>query len=228
MAEFQVDVIGVEDLLEIEGAWSSEDFRALLGEMDFDEAEDLPEDQLREMCVMYLQDRKPAEAAEILLRRRLGGDLTKGQISNISHEMLEEKLWEQYSDMTLHERLFHVGSLLAAAFPRSVPEPDAVEVRLEVRGLDPEAQRALDEGLREPMLVRLLAAGMPASAPLHRMFGEAVQGGPFREAESIAWSVQAATGEGGVTSIRVIGSGCWLDILKRTSEFQAKIKADKK
>lgn len=227
MLQFNVDVTRVVDMPEMEGAWSSADFRSLLKSMDVDDADGIDDDQTREMALMFLQEQEPADAAALLLKHRLGDALTKGQIDNISHEMLEDKLWEQYSDMSLHERLFHVGSMLALAFPRSVPVPDAVQVDLVLRGVNDEATKVLQQPLKEALIIRLLAAGMPPSAPVHRMFGDALKGTKFPEAESIVWIVDAEPFENGELKLQITGSGCWFDALKGTRSYEATAHPDK-
>lgn len=223
---FNVDVRGFSVLEEIEGSWSSEDFEQLLDRMEFGDSADLSPDDLREMCVLSLRDMEPAKAASILLQYRLGDSLSKGQIQNVSHEMLDEKLWEEYADMPLHERFFHVGGLLYQAFPSVVPVPDAVEVRLAVTAKDHEGARLLEAPLHETLIVRLLADGMPDDAPLNRLFGEAVRGKPFPEAESIVWIVNSEPLEAGGVGLQVIGSGYWFDALRETKSFTSAARPD--
>ncbi len=226
MADFRVEVRGFTVLEEIEGSWTSDDFRRLLERMDFGDTAGLAADELREMCVLSLQDREPAAAAALLLEHRLGDALGKGQIQNVSHEMLDEKLWEEYADMPLHERLFHVGSLLYQAFPGLVPVPDAVDVRLAVKANGPEGERVLSEPLHESLLARLLADGMPDSAPINRLFGDAVAGGPFPEAESIVWIVAVEPVDARTVHLQIVGSGYWLDALRETRSYESSAKAD--
>lgn len=223
---FDVSVLGFAVLEEIEGAWTGEDFARLLERMEFGDTAGLGAEELREMCVMSLQDRKPAAAAALLLEHRLGDVLSKGQIQNISNEMLDEKLWEEYADMPLHERLFHVGSLLHQAFPRVVPVPDAVDVRLEVTAGDAEGAQILAHPLHESFLARLLAEGMPESATLNRLFEDAIRGAPFPEAESIVWIVHQEAVEPRTVHLRIVGSGHWLDALRGTKSFRSAARPD--
>ncbi|MFT4822712.1 MAG: hypothetical protein ACI9DH_001532 [Halioglobus sp.] len=88
------------------------------------------------MCLLSLQDLKPEEAAEIILRLYLGDKLSSGQIQNIAREMLDEKLWEEYADLSLHERLFHVGALLHETFPAHFPRPDPICVTLNIKPMN--------------------------------------------------------------------------------------------
>ncbi len=226
MARYRIDVRSFTEVQEIEGSWTPADFRQVLDALDFGDTSDVAEADLRELCLLALQDREPAEAAAVLLAHKLGDALGKGQRQNVSHEMLDEKLWEEYADMHLHERFFHVGSVLHQAFPRVVPLPDAVEVRLEVRAEDVEGERVLAGTLHESLLVRLLADGMPESATLRRMFGDALRGARFPEAESIAWIVTQQHVDARIAELRIIGSGYWLDALRQTKSYGSSARAD--
>ena len=42
-----------------------------------------------------------------MLKHDMGDVLRDGQIRNVAGEMREEKLWEEYSNSTLHERFFN-------------------------------------------------------------------------------------------------------------------------
>lgn len=225
-APFHVSVLGFSVLEEIEGSWTPDDFQQLLERMDFDDLAGLDAGELREMCVLALRDLEPAQAAALLLQHRLGDVLGPGQIQNVSHEMLDEKLWEEYADMPLHERFFHVGSLLYQAFPRLVAAPDAVEVSLEVTAGDEEGERLLKRPLHESLLVRLLADGMPDAASLNRVFGESVRGRAFPEAESIVWIFDTEPFADGRLRLDVIGSGCWLDALRETRSYASSARPD--
>jgi len=117
-ASFSVQLIEFSTLQEIEGTWTTDGFAALLDAMEFGDRSDLPDAELRDMCLMSLQDQAPEEAAYLVLKQVIGDTLREGQLRNISNEMLTEKLWEEYVDPDFHERLFNVGSVLYAAMPR--------------------------------------------------------------------------------------------------------------
>lgn len=226
MTPFVVRVLGFTELAEIEGSWTDPDFARLFELLGLEGAGELAGGELREMCLLGLQDLKPQAAAALLLTHRLGDELGRGQIQNVSTEMLDEKLWEEYADMPLHERLFHVGSLLHQAFPGSFPEPDAVEARLEITAETAEARRDLAGTPGEPFVVRLLAHGMPDTSPLNRLFGDAVAGAAFPEAASIAWIVEWGAPDGARRELRVLGSGYWLDALRGTKSYGSSARAE--
>ena len=217
----QVRVERFETVEEIDGAWTAARLAALLDAMDYGSTADLTDAELREMTVLSLQDRSPAEAAELLLANRVGDRLTLGQRQTLGHDLTEEKLWEHHADMSLHEELFHVASLAYQAFPRVFHTPDAARVHLALRPENAAAREAIAAGVREPMLVRLLAEGMDESAILRRLFGEALAGGPFPEAESIVWSFEARPLDGGGVEVDLLSSGYWLDPLADVEAYTA-------
>ena len=127
---FHVQVLSFSNLLEIEGARTADNFAALLDVMEYGDRSGLNYAELRDMCILSLQDLKPEDAAYLVLKHDMGEVLRDGQARNLASEMLDEKLWEEYAYSSLHERLFNIGSLLYEAFPRSFPKPDAVRVEL--------------------------------------------------------------------------------------------------
>ena len=157
---YQVRLLRFSNILEISGAWTSDDIGGLLDAMEYGDRTGMSDEELREMCILSLQDLKPVGAAYAVLKHDMSDVLREGQISDLSHEMLDEKLWEEYSDASLYERLFNVGSLLYAAHPNVFPEPDAACVEIEITAIDTGARRQLFSGLDESFLVRLLADGM--------------------------------------------------------------------
>lgn len=225
-AQFKLKVIRFSILNELEGVWRLDDFLELLELMEFGDTAGIEADELREVCLMSLQDLGPRDAASLLLQYKLGDKLGKGQISNMSSEMLDEKLWEEDSDMTLHEQLFNVGSLLSAAFPSRFPEPDAVRVTLHITAGNVLAEQVLSQSLSESFLVRLLADGMDDGAVLRRLFDEQLTSRSFPEAESIVWTVHAEAISDSSVQVEVISSGYWLDSLRSTRAYESNAYGD--
>lgn len=163
---YDIEVLKFSNLLEIEGAWHTDDFRALLDAMEFGDHSKLADADLREMCLMSLQDQKPVGAAYLVLKHVIAEDLKEGQLRNMSHEMLSEKLWEEYVDPAFHERLFNVGCLLYVAIPWSFPKPDAVHVSLKVTASDAVSWQSLTPSPTEALIVRMHADGMESRVGL--------------------------------------------------------------
>ncbi|NQV82973.1 MAG: hypothetical protein HQ494_04055 [Rhodospirillales bacterium] len=223
---FRVRLLRFSNIMEIEGARTTGDFKALLKAMEYGDQSGLSDDDKREMCIMSLQEQGPKDAAYLVLKHDLSDVLSDGQMRNLAGEMLDEKLWEEYANSSLHERLFNVGSLLYAAFPRSFPQPDAVHVELEVTAASAGAKQLLTHSLDESFLVRLLADGMDTDAVLYRLYGEQLSGKSFPNAAEVVWIVRTEAISEGVMRIEVISSGYWLDALSRTKLYDSTAYAD--
>lgn len=223
---YQVQLVSFVNIREIEGARTARDYAALLEAMEYGDQSGMSDGDLREMCLMSLQDQSPEEAAYLVLKHDLGGALRDGQLRNMANEMLEEKLWEDYVDPDFHERLFNVGSLLFAAMPKVFPEPDAVRVRLKVTAMDAASRQLLTAAPDESFLVRLLADGMDDHAVLHRLYGEQLAGRSFPNADDIVWILRTEAVNADAMMIEVIGSGYWLDPLGQTKSYESRAYAD--
>lgn len=223
---FRVRVLSFSILREIEGSRGADSYSALLDAMDYGDTSGMGDDELREMCIMSLQELSPEEAAAVVIKHDLGDRLKDAQIRNIASEMLDDKLWEQHADMSLHERMFHIGSLLYEAFPRTFPEPDAVRVVLEVAATGEAGRELLAQPLHESFLVRLLADGMPKGSVLHRLFDEQIDGNTFPEADAIVWIVQTESVAADSVKIDLVSSGYWLDALRDTTMYDSTAHAD--
>lgn len=223
---FNVEIVRFSNILEIEGAWGGADFKALLDAMEFGDHSQLSDAELREMCIMSLQDQAPDEAAFVVLNHVIPADLKESQLRNMSHEMSSEKLWEEYVDPAFHERLFNVGSLLYAAMPRSFPKPDAVHVSLKVMAGDAASWQAIAPLPTDALSVRLLADGMEDNAVLRRLYGEQLAGKSFPNAAEIVWITDIHPEQDLCLTMNVTGSGYWLDALEGTKSYTSNAHAD--
>lgn len=210
---------------ELTGAHNALDDRALLDAMDYGDLSGVNDGDLRELCLMSLQDREPEDAALLVLQLHLNDRLRPGQLQNLAHKMADEKVWEQYPDMALHEDLFVVASVLYQAFPKVFPTPDAVRAEVEVTATTDEGRALLQSPLPEPFVIRLLADGMPQGL-LHRLFDDQLEGARFPEAEGIAWTVQQTAADGGGVRLEVISSARWLAPLRHSDAWTSRAFAD--
>ena len=224
--DFHIEVLDFRVLREIEGAWTQADFAALLETMDFGETGVMSDAEMREIALLALQDLEPVEAAELVLTQHLGQRLKSGQIQNAANEMLEEKLWEEYADLSLHEGMFNVASLLYAAFPGVFPQPDAIHVTLEVEAASEDGRDILARPLNESFVVRLLADGMDDDSVLHRLFEDQLKGRSFPEADNIVWIWEVDSSRAPAITIQVTSSGCWLDPLRGTKAYESSAHID--
>lgn len=218
MPSCHVSVVEFEELAKLDGDWNAGDFEALLVLLDIDGGSKMDTAEAKEMCLMALADKEPEDAAALLMTYKLAGDLTEGQIRNYSNECQFEKLWEQSAEMQLHRRIFSVASLLAEINEQVFPTPDAIRVKLQVECAADQATE-LDSDIESACVLRMLAIGMEDGAILKRLFHDQLAGGPFPEADSIAWEISSTRNDTGI-ELSVISSGYWLDGLSETEGFQ--------
>lgn len=218
MPSCHVSVVEFEELTKLDGDWDATDFAALLVKLDMDGGPQLDAAEAKEMCLMALSDLEPDEAAAVLLTYKLAGDLTDGQIRNYSNECQFEKLWEQSPEMHLHRRIFSVASLLTEIDEQTFPTPDALRVKFQV-ACAPDEAVDLDPPIESASVLRMLSVGMEDGAILKRLFHDQLNGGPFPEADSIAWDVVSTRNETGI-ELTVTSSGYWLEGLRETEGFE--------
>ena len=223
---FSVQLQEFSSLLEIDGAWTLSDYSKLLDAMEFGDVSQIDDGELRDMCLMSLQDLEPEEAAFLVLDHVIGDSLREGQLRNMANEMLDEKLWEEYVDPSFHERLFNVGSLLYAAFPRVFPKPDAVRIVLDITSENATALQRVSSSLNESFLIRLLADGMDGHSVLHRMYDEQLKGESFPEADQVVWMARIASFGDSTLRVELISSGYWLDLLEETRSYESTAYSD--
>ena len=223
---FKVKLTKFTNLKELPNSRTKKDYISILESLDFDGIEQILDDELEEMCVMSLQDLAPEEAAKIIIKLDLGTVLKAGQIDHLSNEMLEEKLWEEYADLALHENFFNIGSLLYKAFPKEVPTPDAVELELEIEALNKSSQEDLSNALNESLLVRLIADGMDDHSSLKRLFEEQIKSHKFPEAQNIIWTFTQENTNEHTVKVTIISSGYWMDMLRNAREFESSAHPD--
>ena len=215
-----VQLLKFSTITELPNTWKEQNFKDLLIEMDFDGVDAIPPNELKDMCHMALTDYEPEEAAEMILSYIFKDRLNFKQIQNISHEMLDEKLWEEYADISMHEDFFNVGQLLYEAFNGKFPQPEAVRFQVKVTAKN-EADLEVFEGQTETPLMRLLVKGMPENTLINRLFDEQLAGSSFAEAKDIIWQLKKEKGEGGTSMIfDVISSEYWFHDFKYVEDFE--------
>ena len=228
---FQVTVEAFDETQSIPGGLTQVDYRALLEKLDFDGIEEIGEDELGQYAAMALQDLEPEEGAALVLSHVLSGRLRPGQIQNLCEEMKDERQWEEYPDLHCHEPIFNAQVLLHEAFPADYPAPDVVRVSVRIEAVSAEGKSLLRKRVSEPLLVRMLADGMPGTAILRRFFDDQLAKRPFPEASQILWtySVEArdAEGQAAAHSVATIYSPrYWMGPLDDVESFSSAAFAD--
>ncbi|MGB3776271.1 MAG: hypothetical protein WA951_13525 [Leeuwenhoekiella sp.] len=199
--------------------WDSADYRALLEAFEFEDAANTPENELREMLFLAMSDLEPDESARIVLNYKLGEKLNEGQIEQISHEMLQDKISEEYADINHHHELFHINQLLYKGYNGNFPSAKASIIEFELKPLKNDKAE-----IDKTFVLRALAAGMNERAILKRLFEDQLNGEKdFPEAEAILWEFNDL----GEDQYRLITSEYWLDQSDfESGEFEATVEAE--
>lgn len=216
---------GFKTITALPNSWSNQDYKNLLELMDFDGIAALNPEELKEMCLMSLTDNEPEEAAKLVLEYRFENRLNAGQIANLSNEILDEKLWEEYADLSMHEDFFNVHQLLYDAFEGTFPHAEAVSFSVKLVAKDKKSLTVFDQYAEAP-LIRLLVNGLPDNNLIYRLFDEQIDGETFKEAKDIIWQLKSEKGQENEIIFHVISSSYWFKDFKYSEPYEAETHAD--
>jgi len=224
-AKFSVKIDSFRKVSQIQGAWSDQDYRDLLSIMDFeDDVDKMDAAELREMCLMSLNDLGPADAAKAVLVH-LFPELEKGKIDQVSHDMIDDCSWEEYPDCMLHERFFNAYGLLREAFNGTFARPTGVELKMTVTAEHVEDMTIFDESLHSSIM-RLLANGQGNDALINRLYEEQIKGTQFPEAPGLVWQLKQVMDEGLTRQFSLVSSYFWMESFEQVESFDAVSHAD--
>lgn len=218
--QFKVTPDHVKTIEVLPNSWNTDDYKNLLEIMDYGDTAELSDKELEEMCLLSLSDNEPNEAAEIVLKYLFKEQLNEGQVDNLSHEMLNDHTWEEYSDMTMHETFFNAGQLLYKAYNGKFPHPKAIHfnVTFEVK-----SKMMLDVFREdtEAQVIRILAQGMPENTLLKRLFKDELQDGDFPESKDIIWQLHKVSETDTSITYDVLSSNRWFEDFKYVEDYEA-------
>jgi hypothetical protein len=182
---YQVVIKNIDTVNELEGYWLDEDFIQLLEKFNYPDGATAEKSSLPELLEMAISDYEPSEAAEIVLKYKLGEELNDGQIEQISHNMLIDKVCEEYPEIHMQGTLFHVNQLLFKAYNGKFPNAKASVVHFSMTPTDGEIQKLTAENV-----LKLLNNGLSDRNLIKRLFeNQMSQNVPFPEAEGIVWEL---------------------------------------
>ena len=224
-AKFTVQIDSFKKISKIPNAWSGDEYKALLTLMDFDDDVDaMDAAELREMCMMSLNDQEPVGAAKVVLTH-LFPELSAGKIDQISHDMLDDRSWEEYPDCLLHERFFSAYALLREAFNGTFAKPTGVELAITVTAEHIEEMAIFDESLHSS-IVRLLANGQGDDVLINRLYEDQIKGTHFPEAPGLVWQLKQVADEGTTRQFSLVSSYFWMESFEQVESFEAESHAD--
>ena len=222
---FDVSVSSVNEIHDMPGTWSDDDYRKLLAQLEVDDVGDLSGSDLLDMTLMALQDLEPDDAADAILAYKLADSISAGARQNIVQDLLDDQRpWEEAADIKLHARIFAAAVLLQIAFPSNFSKPDMMRVILHVRATRTEASEFLTNQPEAAFVARMLADALSENSILERLFDEQLQAHSFPEAEGIIWRAEFANqllAENSTADLTVYSSEHWLKSMESISDFQS-------
>lgn len=199
----KIKIIETKSITEVESYWNNEDFKNLLIEFDFPDPETIKEENLKGMLHMAITDFEPSDAASILLTYKLGGKLNEGQIQSLSHEMIKDKVAEEYPEPSLHYDLFNINQFLYKAYNGTFPNTEATLLEFEV--LDDEG---IDIGSDREILTKIIAGGLRDNSLIKRLYSDQLDGSAaFEDAHKFIWTIQNPT----KNHYQILTSNYWID-----------------
>jgi len=212
--KYQITINSTNTVDEIEEYWTNEDYVKLLEKFDYPDAADADPATLRELLFMAISDFEPRDAAVVVLEYKLSEDLNEGQIQQISNDMFLDKVCEEYPEIALHAKLFHINQLLFKAYNGKFPNAKATIVTLTIAPLESENKIQLTK----EYVLKLLSKGLSDGNLIKRLFDHAMnENAPFPEAEDVLWDLTTTDN----LNYTILTSEYWLnkeDII--ASEFE--------
>ncbi|MBU0945542.1 MAG: hypothetical protein KJ804_02380 [Proteobacteria bacterium] len=225
--EFNVEILSLVKISAIENAWMADDYKALLSMMDIgeDELGGMSESELKEMCLMSLNDFEHHESAKFLLRHIFKDEITEGKIDQLSHQMVENKLWEEHADSAYHRSLFNAYELLREAYNGIFKEPTGVKFTIKITSNIKDSFDIFDSSLHA-VIVRLLSNGLAEDAILTRLYEEQISGKNFSDAKNILWILKEISITETERQYEITSSDLWFGELEEGMSFEATAHAD--
>ena len=200
--KYHVIINNIKSAQELQNAWTTEDYIQLLERFGFDDAQNSKPEEILELLFMAISDYEPEEAAAIVLEYKLSDYLNANQIEQISNEMLEDKISEEYADISLHHQLFNINQLLYKAYNGTFPNAKATIIEFEIEHLDKNKK-----GITEEIVLKCFNTTLSGNNVIKRLFSEQLAGKKeFKEAEHIAWQLNHLSN----TTFNLITSDYWI------------------
>ena len=180
--KYHVIINSVKTVDELKNAWTKEDYIALLDKFGLEETDNSSLSELLELLAMAITDFEPEEAAAIVLDYKLSQQLNENQIEQISHEMLLDKISEEYADISLHHQLFNINQLLYKAYNGTFPNAKATVVEFEITP---------NKDVTKENVLKALNVTLTNNNVIKRLFSNQLAGKEeFDEADSIIWKLE--------------------------------------
>ena len=181
--KYHIIINSVKTVEELKKAWSIKDYRTLLEKFGLEDTSNATEQELLEFLTMAISDFEPNEAAAIVLEYKLSEQLNENQIDQLSHEMLLDKISEEYPDISLHHQLYNINQLLHKAYNRTFPNTKATVIEFEITP---------NEDITKEVILKSFEKTLANNNIIKRLFSSQLAGEEaFDESESIIWDLTA-------------------------------------
>ncbi len=201
--KIKINILDITTVNEFDFYWRPEDYINLLKEFDFADAEKSDKDELLELLYLAISDFEPDESARILLNYKLKEKLNQGQIQSISHDMLIDKVSEEYPEPALHFDLFNINQLLYKAYNGTFPNTEASIIKLTLSPI-----KRTDHNIDKEIIIKALCGGLKDNNLIRRLFQDQIDGiEPFADAEKTIWRFKDIENN----NYQIISSKYWID-----------------
>ncbi|WP_417370759.1 hypothetical protein [Gelidibacter japonicus] len=179
---YHMVINSVKTVEEFTDAWTNVDYLELLDRFGFPDGEKSKPEDLEELLFMAISDFEGPEAAAILLDYKLSEHLTEGQIEQMSHDMILDKISEEYSDISLHHDLFNINQLLFKAYNGTFPSAKATIVEFEITP---------NQDVSKEVVLKILDKTLANNNIIKRLYADQLEGKEaFDEADDIVWELK--------------------------------------
>jgi hypothetical protein len=184
--KYAIKIHKISTVNELPNSWSVEDFKALLTKFNFPNAEGSDAEELQGLLCMAIADYETNEAATILLDYKLSAHLNEGQIDQLSHEMLLDRISEEYPKIELHKELYMINQLLYKAYNGKFLNTEATLVDFEITPL-----LNTDPKITKEIVLKCFAKNLDSHNIIIRLFGSQLNGEEkFEEANDVLWDLE--------------------------------------
>ena len=210
--KYHIIINSVKTVDELKNAWTNDDYNVLLEKFGLEGSNESSTSELLELLFMAISDFEPEEAAAIILDYKLSEQLNENQIEQISHEMLLDKISEEYADISLHHQLFNINQLLHKAFNGTFPNAKATVVEFEITP---------NKDITKEVVLKAFDKTLANNNVIKRLFSNHLAGKEaFDEAESIVWDLTSV----GENSYTLTTSEYWMSRDEfKDAEFDATV-----